>query len=345
MLGCVRKWPEVAFTAAVLVVTAAVGNAISLPFNLPSGERAAFVGVHYLYPLIGLCIWAFLAAVGQRRQLASTFLVALPCYAIVLVCHFNLKLWAPHINPTLWDDLYWRIDQLLRPLVEASFALRRAVSPLLPLDSNIYMIAFIIMFYISFCFHAVRTPEHFRKLFLSALFLQGLGAFAYLVMPALGPFLYEAGVETTPTAAQASMLDAWYANVNGRGQWLAEHGSTHLTVGLAAMPSLHSGASFLFLLFAIRYGRVLLPLYLPLFIYICIAAVANRWHYLIDIPVGMLLAWFCLVLADRLAPAIDTSALSQDPERSLAPASTLDWVKNAQPPTQRDVASKVQPGR
>ena len=29
--------------------------------------------------------------------------VALPCYATVLVVHFNLKLWVPYINPTSYD--------------------------------------------------------------------------------------------------------------------------------------------------------------------------------------------------------------------------------------------------
>ena len=320
MLSLIAKWPEVAFAAATVAIVAVLSIACALPFNLPSGERAAFVGVHYLYPLIGLCVWVFVAAVGQRRQLASTFLVALPCYAIVLVCHFNIKLWAPHMNPLLWDDLYWRIDQLLRPLVDASFTLRRALAPVLPLDSNMYMIAFIVMFYVSFCFHAVRTPSQFRKLFLAALLLQGLGAFAYLAMPAIGPFLYEPGVETAPTAAQASMLGAWHANVAGREEWLAQYGSTHLTVGLAAMPSLHSGASFLFLLFAIRYGRVLLPLYVPLFAYICVAAVANRWHYLIDIPAGMLLAWMCAAVAERLAPSPEVSALNTPRKERAVPA-------------------------
>lgn len=302
MIRMIRQLPEVGFTLAMVALVAGISWSFGLPFSLPSGERAAFVGIHYLYPLVGLCLWACFAVVGQRRTLLSTFLIALPCYAVVLVCHFNLKLWGPHINPALWDWLYWDMDGALRPLVEACFAVRRAIAPVIPLESNLYMISFIGMFYISFCYHALRTPEHFRTLFLAALFFQGIGAIAYLLMPALGPFLYEAGVEPLQTGAQQSMLGAYHENVAGGASWIAVNGGTHITVGLAAMPSLHTGGSFLFLLFAWRYGRVLLPLYLLLFGFIALDAVASRWHYVIDIPVGMALALSCAWLAERLNP-------------------------------------------
>lgn len=321
----ISDYPEIIFTLFMIAATAAFSLTLGLPFNLPSGERAAFVGVHYLYPIIGLCIWAGIAAVGQRRNLISTFAIALPCYAIVLVCHFNIKLWSPHINPLLWDDLYWQTDNLVRPLVDGSFAIREALAPVISLDSNMYMIAFVVLFYSSFCYHAYKTPHVFRTLFLAALFLQGLGALAYLVMPALGPFLYETGVESQPTSAQASMLSAWHANVAGGSDWLAEFGSTHLTVGLAAMPSLHAGGSMVFLYFAWRYGKVLLIPYIPIFIYLTITAVASRWHYVIDLPVGFALAVFCCWLAHKLVPVgkpfeerADIGSVEPTPEAATA---------------------------
>src|SRR3546814_14588429 len=39
-------------------------------------------------------------------------------------------------------------------------------------------------------------------------------------------------------------------------------------------------------------------LYIPILAYILIMAVASRWHYIIDIPVGMTLAWASYKLAD-----------------------------------------------
>lgn len=299
-----RRWlvPEIWFTAAMLTLTLAIGMILDFRFSLPAGDRAAFVGIHYLYPLLGVAAWGVLAFVGQRRELLQTFLIALPCYAIVLVCHFNLKLWAPHINPVMWDHVYWDVDIWMRPLVEICFTLRRAISPLIALDSNFYMTAFIMMFYLSFCIHALRDAHQFRTLFLAALIFQGLGALAYLIAPAIGPFLFETGIEPQQTAAQQSMLAVRQQISAGGSEWIAANGGTHITVGLAAMPSLHTGGAFLFLLFAWRYARVLVPVYLPLFAFISIDAVASRWHYLVDLPAGITLALVAAWSAERINP-------------------------------------------
>jgi len=298
------KWliPEVWFTAALVALVLALSAWLGFRVNLPAGDRAAFVGIHYLYPLAGLAIWGAIAAIGQRRVIGRTMFIGLPCYAIVLVCHFNLKLWLPHINPVLWDDLYWRTDTLLRPLVDFCFAARQALAVIVPLHSNFYMGAFIAMFYGSFCLHALRDQHQFRTLFLAALFFQGLGALAYMIMPAIGPFLYEPGIEPQQSSAQLSMLGAREANLAGGAGWIAANGAAHITVGLAAMPSLHTGGSFLFLLFAWRYARVLVAPYSVLFGFIAIDAVASRWHYFIDLPAGIALALVCAWAAERLNP-------------------------------------------
>ncbi len=284
-------------------ITALLSVALRLPVVLPDPQSAVFVGMHYLYPLAGLALWSVLVLVGQKDKRAWTFLLALPCYVVVLLCHFSVKLWAPHINPLLWDGLYWRIDQALRPLVELCFSLRRSISTIVPLTSGAYLYAFITLFYGSFCYHAIVTSQHFRKLVLAALLIQSLGALCYLVMPALGPFLYERGVEPQATETQAVLLQAYHANVTGGGTWLASEGARHFTLGLAAMPSLHAGCTFLFLLFARRYARVLFPGYCVLFAFILIDAIASRWHYIVDLPVGLALAWFCYWVAHRLSPS------------------------------------------
>jgi hypothetical protein len=293
---------ELAIAAAFLCVTLAAALWTGMPISLPNGERAAFVGIHYLYPLIGVALCGVVILLYRRDAMALTFLVALPAYALILLCHFNLKLWIPHINPLLWDEAYWHIDQALRPMVDACFAIRRAIAPVVPLDSNFYMTAFITLFYLSFCIHAVRDRHDFRTLFLAALLFQGLGAIAYLLMPALGPFIYEQGLEPATTLAQQSMLHSYRGNAADGAAWIAANGGAQLTVGVAAMPSLHTGGAFLFLLFAWRSARVLLPIYLPLFAFITIDAVANRWHYLVDLPAGMLLAALCAWAAIRLNP-------------------------------------------
>ena len=266
------------------------------------------MGVHYLYPLIGIAVWAAIMVFSRNQKVATTFFVALPSYALVLLCHFNLKLWIPHLNPALWDDAYWTSDQAIRPAIDAAMSLRVWMDPVIGLDSNFYMIGFIALFYLAFGFATLKRPESFRELVLAAIILQVMGSFAYLVAPALGPFLYEAGVEPPATLAQQSMHASWQANVAGGAGWLAQEGSRQLTVGLAAMPSLHAGGSFLFLLYASRHARRLALPFGVIFAFIALDAVANRWHYAIDLPVGMALAALATFIAARIAQPRQSAA-------------------------------------
>jgi hypothetical protein len=297
-----RLAPEVTFTVAFLFLMVAVSAALGLPISYPTAGSASFVGIHYLYPLIGVGVWGAFAFLGQRRSLARVFLIALPCYALVLLAHFNFKLWLPHLNPRLYDAVYWQTDLELRAVVDACIQIRTLLDPIIPVNGHFYMMGFVALFYVSFCYHALWTPERFRQLFLAALLFQGLGSLAYLPFPALGPFIFEPGVGDAVAHAQQTMLKFYQDNVAHGPAWLAANGPAHLTAGLAAMPSLHSGGAFLFFLFAWKYGRVLVPLYALLLAYIMIAAVATRWHYVIDIPPGIALGWLSVWLAEKLAP-------------------------------------------
>jgi len=262
--------------------------------------------------LLGLGIWGSFALAGNRRCGMHALLVALPCYAAILIIHFNLKLWAPHINPALYDGVYWGIDQQFRWLVDFCMATRVAISGIVPLGSTFYLQSFMLLFYVGFCYHAFRTPEKFRELTIAAMLLQGLGGISYMAFPALGPFLYEHGLNETISDVQQHMLAFYLASVQSGPAWLAQHGSEGLAKGLAAMPSLHAAGTFMFILFAWKHARRLVVFYAPFMLYILVAAVATRWHYLIDLPAGVLLAWISVQLAGRLVPA-DEAAGAADP--------------------------------
>lgn len=297
---------EINIAIGFLVLTLAFGIWFGLPFSFPNGDRAASVGVNYLYPLIAIAIWAAIMVFQRSKQVTSTFFVALPAYALVLLCHFNLKLWIPHLNPRLWDQAYWASDQAIRPLIDGAMAFRTTLDPVIPLASNFYMLGFIALFYLAFGYACLKRPETFRELVLAAIIMQIMGSFAYLVAPALGPFLFEAGVEPPATLAQQSMLASWHANTAGGAEWIATEGGRQITVGLAAMPSLHAGGAFLFLIYALRYTVALRLPFTLLFAFIAIDAVANRWHYAVDLPAGMALAaiatWIAAGLVKQSSP-------------------------------------------
>ncbi|MBA2934232.1 phosphatase PAP2 family protein [Sphingomonas sp. CGMCC 1.13654] len=307
---------EVAFTGAMVFLMLLLSAWYHLPIRLPSGSGADVMGVQLFLPLAGIGVWLAFTLLTNRKASPWRPLLALACYAIVMVVHFNLKLWVPFVRTADYDPILWQMDQMARPVVDACIAMRVALRPLLYFWKSIYLWSFLSLFYISFGYHAIRTPDVFRKLFLAALFLQGMGAIGYLLLPAIGPFIYETGTSAAITQAQHDMLAVRQMSVAAGPQWLSDNGSANLFAGLGAMPSLHAGCSFLFLWFAWKHGRALLPTYIPIFAYILVTAIASRWHYLIDLPVGIALARLAIHLAhvaDRPRAEADTPVSLAEP--------------------------------
>src|SRR3546814_13814145 len=106
-----KRMPELAISGAMILIMLLFSLIFNLPIIYPSGERAAFVGIHYIYPLIGVGLLGILTFFVGNRAIASRFLIALPCYAAILFAHFNIKLLIPHINPTNFDASYWALEE------------------------------------------------------------------------------------------------------------------------------------------------------------------------------------------------------------------------------------------
>ncbi len=314
-----RMPPEVHIAVAYLLLMLAVAFVFRLPIILPNSDRAAFVGVHFIYPLIGVGLLGILTLFVGNTRVAIRFLVAMPSYALVLFAHFNFKLWIPHLNPQLFDSVYMSIDRHLQVLVDFCDFTRVQVFGFIPFEANFYMLGFMLLFYVSFAWFAVNSPGSFGRLTLAVILLQVLGSLAYLVAPAIGPFIYQDGVNPIITEGQAGMLEFYRASVAEGPAFLVQNGPQWFTAGLAAMPSLHVAGAFLFLLFAWREARVLVPVFLFAFAFIVVTSVASRWHYLIDLPVGALLAWFCYAVASRTG---DRTA-SQPAMQGAAPGSVI----------------------
>ena len=310
MRAKVRLLPEVIMAGAALAVLDLFALAFRLPIMFPTPARAQFLGIHYIYPLLAAALLGGIMYACGKRNETRRLLVAMPAYVIVLFVHFNLKLWIPHINPVLFDRLFWRIDEQFRPLIELCMAIRINLFPLIPASANAYALIFIFMFYISYAYHAVRTPAHIGKVIVGVLTMQLLGALAYMVMPAIGPFVFERGVNPVNTQSQLEMLQVFRQSVLGGPDWLVANGGGSFTSGLAAMPSLHNAGALMFLLFAWKYGKPLVPPFALAFGFIVITSIATRWHYVADLPVGWLLGWVSFRIGERFGDAPNSMTFS-----------------------------------
>ena len=290
--------PEILLASAFVLTGFLISLYFGLPISLPASKSLAFTGLGNLVPMLIVVAGLLITLVTQRAGRTLYFATALIAYGAILIMHFNIKLWVHVINPSLWDEEFWRIDEMLRPLVSGSIIFHNGLATFIGPVDWLYLFAFLAMFVCSIIVHSSRSFLVFREMILTAMLVHVLGGLSYLVTPALGPFIYEPGVNALETQRQIFMLAAHEAALPGGISWFQTQGSEFLATGLAAMPSLHVASSAVFVYYAWKHERHLSWFYLPLFGFIMIEAVATRWHYLVDIVAGLGLTAVAIFIVD-----------------------------------------------
>ncbi|WP_285711680.1 phosphatase PAP2 family protein [Erythrobacter oryzae] len=304
-------FPELILALCFAAIGALIAAALDLPVSLPSGQSLDFTGMSYGVPLSLIALLGAGLVLAKQTMRLVYYAAAAFAYGVILVTHFNIKLWMSLVNPRLWDGLYWQTDQMVRPLVDLAFGVHHLADSVMPAGEHLYLFAFLAMFAGSIIVHSMQAFIIFRKVIFAAMLVHVLGALAYLVMPAVGPFLYEPGVNALETARQQHMHGGYLALAAGGRGWIASEGSTFLFAAVAAMPSLHVASSAVFLYFAWKHARWLGVAYLPLFVFIVFEAVATRWHYWIDVVAGLALT----ALAIAITSAVFRRIEAHDPAR------------------------------
>jgi hypothetical protein len=258
-----------------------------------------FSGVSIWAPVCAFAVWWGLTLFAGRGRQIVFYAVQLLTYLVILVGHFNTKLWMTAINPRLHDKLYWDMDQAVRPVINASFDIHRFVAGF-GNANQLYLFAFLAMYVFSIMVHSFRDFGIFRRLIFASMLVHILGGLSYLVAPAIGPFLFEPGLNAIATAQQQFMLTIYQGVSGGGAEWIARNGASAVMGPPAAMPSLHVASSAVFVWYAWKRERWLCWIYIPLFLFIFAEAMATRWHYLIDLIVGLGLTGLCILISDYM---------------------------------------------
>ncbi len=317
-----------AITLSFGVLVAVISLIIGTSLNLPDERVSLVLGINIIVPL-GLAITCYLVTQGilvlrgtaQRtpRQILGDMandLILIALYVAANYLHFNLKMWVPLINPALFDGAYMASDESLSWLVDAFTWTSSAIRANLDSEFRWYQFLFLTMFVLTFCRLATVRNALYPHFAVSMLLMVSLGALAYLIAPALGPFIYEDGTALAATQAQAGMYAA-YQNVQVQGAtWIARNGSDYFTGALAAMPSLHVGYASLMTYYMLKNRDYMAPLFVLFWLWILVDSVALRWHYLIDAPAGIALCALVIWLTGRL---LAHGEGTQATEKSMAP--------------------------
>jgi len=299
-----RLLPEWCVLIVLFAITLLLAEIIHAPLRMPSTGVFLFIGLTYLMPFLLMSIWIllpwpFLIYRGEFKDATKRVLQQISylfCFGMVMMLHFHIKLWAPLINPISYDPVYETIDRTCFFWMDPLIAWRGHWQ--IDWVNHLYFYLFLFMFVCSFIVHYLQGPGRFARVFLSSLLVQAFGAIAYLVAPAVGPFIYREGANTHVTSVEHNLLQIHQQLVAGGSKWLENHTDNNLAAGLAAMPSLHIAASSVFLYYAIKYSPWLAWIYWPCFAWFLFESMASGWHYGIDLIFGLVLSGTCIFLAN-----------------------------------------------
>jgi len=210
-------------------------------------------------------------------------------FLVILLMYYSLWGDATHLLVTRDRDaelIEW--DQRLFGC-QASVALQPFVTPPLTAWMELAYVFHIFNIPIVACFIYVwRSREHFREMMSGVLVVTFFGLIGYLLVPAIGPLYTLRDQYTVPLRVPLEV-------VNRQIEFM-----DYARIKRDVFPSLHVGISFVVWLYAYRNSRRLFWILAPLVLSLFVSTVYLRYHYLVDVVAGLLLAPLCFFLANWL---------------------------------------------
>jgi membrane-associated phospholipid phosphatase len=211
-----------------------------------------------------------------------------PFLAILLMYY---SLWGDATHLLVKHDCDAELIALDRRLFgfQASVAIQRFITPARTAWMEFAYFYHILNIPLIGCFVYIWRPrERFREMMSGLMVITFVGLIGYILVPAIGP-LYSLHQAYTVSLSQP---------IGIFNQQLAfmDLARIHRDV----FPSMHVAISFLLWLYAGRNSRALFWALSPLILSLWISTIYLRYHYLIDVLAGLLLAPACFLLANWL---------------------------------------------
>ena len=251
---------------------------------------------------------AYLRIIRTRRWLLDTVRLVAGA-SLVIFTYGWIKLVVPVMNPVLYDQALWDLDQLLCfGIAPTLFVLDLFGHPamLRAIDWS-YANIFAASTVVAAAFFLSHPSRRVRVAFANGYALLWIaGSWLYMLIPSLGPAYrfpeiwipLRGTLRVTQTFQSILMLN--YQNV--LRAWSGQpHGGISLAFGIGAFPSLHVAFQTYVFLWMRRLwtsGEVLFGIFV---VAIFLGSMITGWHYLIDGIAGVLLAVACYKLFARRA--------------------------------------------
>lgn len=262
---------------------------------------AGLLGVHVLLlAFFATASWLF---TRYKQSPVVGYLRPLVTVCVVFTLYTTLGKLGFAAMPYLADGFLSHADQWLLGF-DPSLAIQPLQSPgRVEFFSFVYG-AFIPYIYLSLLLNCLGRAPGERDVFLTGWVLTyAISFLGYLFLPAHGPVVYHAA--DYDVALQGGMFyRAVLAGVEAGG---GPHG---------AFPSLHIGCSVYFCLFDLKSNRLRGLTYLPIVLLIYVSTVFLRYHYVVDLIAGTIIASSCIWLTRRARKGTGSFCASHPKSRS-----------------------------
>jgi membrane-associated phospholipid phosphatase len=292
-----RVRPEEALLAgygvALLAIMATTGH-----WTFTSTMHRRFLDV-FLVLALGILLRDFVRARREHRSPMQALKRALPPAALVirdfvpfliaLVFYETLHDLTPFLRPDVVDDRLIAIDRRVLG-VDAAVWMGRFGSPWL---THVMVFCYLSYFFapavLASLIYWTGRRQLFRDFLVSLCVTTLLGYTGYLLVPAVGPYIYQAKLfpERLPGGglASGSLISAIDA-LKGYAR--------------DCFPSLHTAHTTVVLVFARRFSPLAFALYLPIALGLYVSTIYLRMHYVVDIAAGFAVAALAIAVGPRL---------------------------------------------
>lgn len=210
-------------------------------------------------------------------------------FLVILLMYYSLWGDATHLLVTRDVDaelMAW--DERLFGM-QASIAIQPWISPPLTAWMEFAYVFHIANIPLVACFIYVRRArQKFREMMTGVLVVTFFGVIGYLLVPAIGPIYTLRDQYTVPLNVPLDILNRQIEFMD------------FARIKRDVFPSLHVGISFVVWLYAFRNSRKLFGILSPLVLSLFVSTVYLRYHYLVDVLAGLILAPLCFLLANWL---------------------------------------------
>ncbi|MCE5195096.1 MAG: phosphatase PAP2 family protein [Nitrospiraceae bacterium] len=264
----------IAFIVILLVITTAFNSAIP--------QR------HILIPLYLIMIFAqvFIFLIKDKtRFLKFTYNIIFPLVS-VLVLFDSLGWVVHHVNPKDVDPFLIKFDYMMFG-VHPTVALEKIINPVL---TDIFQLSYTSYYFLPIILGIAlikgkKDKEFDRSLFL-VLFCFYLSYIGYILMPALGPRFTIDHLQTQEL--QGFLITEPIQKLLNDLEGIKRD----------AFPSGHTAVTLTVLYLSYRFKRILFWIFLPLVAGLVFATVYCRYHYVVDVIAGIVLAILTIMIGE-----------------------------------------------